>query len=725
MSGSMTLALRTAQSGLLSNQQALDAVANNIANVNSPGYSRKVVNMEQRVVSGAGAGVQVSDVVRKVNEGLLKSLRLEMSTLNAFDSRQPYYERIQELFGTPESNTSLSHVMAEFKNAAETLALNPNSTMEQSEVIRRAQAVADKLNFMSDTVQELRLQTDTDIKTATDRITVLTSTIHDLNNKLIANKAISADVTDLQDQRDLAIDELSGLIDVRYYHRSDGDVVVFTEGGRSLVDNASNGLTHLQASAVSSTTTYSEGDLNGIFLGSSSNSTNDITNEIRNGTLRGLLDMRDSVLTNIQSQLDEFASELRDVVNAVHNQGAPWPGLKSATGSRIFIDSADQTITYTGTEDTTVALMDSTGNQSAVTTIRTLLGGASGNIDQVASTLQTWLRNNGMNGATVAVNADGKFALNLNSTSFGLMFRDQTATTNGSTAQNASITFDANGADAGGTETVSGFSNFLGLNDMFVDDLADNIYETDILASGYTLAANTDLQFFTKTLGVGAGGLGTVNLTQGQTIDQIISAINTANIGVTATKVIDGSGSRMRITENQGNSMVISASNTFMTDTNLSVASVRTSTQIKVRDDLQLTPALVSTGALQWDATRGAAGEYLVGAGDDTVIQALSVSLSSTNQFTEAGGLTSLKVTFMSYATSIISYNSALSNTNETTLTYQQSLTDSLQAKSDNFRGVNLDEEMTNLMLFEQAYGAAARVVSTVQKMFDALENVI
>lgn len=69
MSGSLTLALRTAQSGLISNQQALDSVSNNIANVNSPGYSRKVVNMEQRVVAGAGAGVQVSSVVRKVDEG--------------------------------------------------------------------------------------------------------------------------------------------------------------------------------------------------------------------------------------------------------------------------------------------------------------------------------------------------------------------------------------------------------------------------------------------------------------------------------------------------------------------------------------------------------------------------------------------------------------------------------------------------------------------------------
>jgi len=55
----------------------------------------------------------------------------------------------------------------------------------------------------------------------------------------------------------------------------------------------------------------------------------------------------------------------------------------------------------------------------------------------------------------------------------------------------------------------------------------------------------------------------------------------------------------------------------------------------------------------------------------------------------------------------------------------QTALTESLQIKSDTIRGVNLDEEMSNLILFEQAYSAAARVISTIQKMFDALERIL
>ena len=106
-------------------------------------------------------------------------------------------------------------------------------------------------------------------------------------------------------------------------------------------------------------------------------------------------------------------------------------------------------------------------------------------------------------------------------------------------------------------------------------------------------------------------------------------------------------------------------------------------------------------------------------------MQALASRLSQVTQFNEAGGQAALNVNFVSFSTSIISYTASQTNTNTVDFEYQQSLTTSLQSKSDNFRGVNLDEEMTNLMLFHQAYGAAARIISTVQKMFDALENVI
>lgn len=725
MSGSLTLALRTAQSGLLSNQQALDSVANNIANVNSPGYSRKVVNMEQRVVAGSGAGVQVSDVVRKVDEGLLKSLRLEISTLNAYDARDPYYQRLQELFGKPEDNTSISHTLAEFNNAVETLAINPANTMEQSEVMRKGKDVADLLKRMSDTLQELRLQADQEVAATVSRVNELTSSINTLNNKLIANKAISADVTDLRDQRDQALDELSSLIDIRYYYRSDGDAVVFTEGGRTLVDNSAATLSHNQASALSPTSNHSEGDINGLYVGAAT-ADNDITTEIRNGKLKGLLDMRDSVITNLQNQIDELAGQVRNSVNQAHNAGAPFPGMQTMNGTRNFIDGANQSITFGGTTDTTIAIMDASGNQVAVTTVRTLIGGASTTINNMATQIQSWFQANGMPGASVALDTNGQLDISLNTTTYYIAFRDQAATANGSTAQDATIQFDANAATpAVYEETVSGFSNFFGLNDFFVDSLPDNIHDTKILSTSYTLPSDTSLTFYNAANSPAGAGMGTVALTAGQTLDQMITTINTANIGVTASKVPDGSGYRLRLSESNGSNMVVTANNTFAADTGLAVSDVRAAQQLTVRSDIASTPGNLSRGALQWNAAKGAAGEYTMSAADDTVVQALSAKLTQSVQFEESGGIAALNVSLISYSTSIISYNASQGNSNTVEFEYQQSLKDSLQTKSDNFRGVNLDEEMTQLMLFEQAYGAAARIVSTVQKMFDSLENVV
>ncbi|HOT82840.1 MAG TPA: flagellar basal body protein, partial [Candidatus Defluviicoccus seviourii] len=109
MLGDLFAALRTSQSGLIANQRALSTVAQNIANVNTPGYSRKEPTLEQRVVDGNGAGVDLTQLKRTVDEGLLKTIRLETASLQEASVRQDYLGRVQTLFGSPESDTSLAH----------------------------------------------------------------------------------------------------------------------------------------------------------------------------------------------------------------------------------------------------------------------------------------------------------------------------------------------------------------------------------------------------------------------------------------------------------------------------------------------------------------------------------------------------------------------------------------------------------------------------------------
>ena len=731
--GSITQALRSAQSGLLVNQQTLNVVANNIANVNSPGYSRKIVNTETRVVAGVGAGVQISEITRKVDEGLLKTIRIELAELNKFTVQDDFFARTQELFGAPGENSSLSHLVENFASALELLAVSPDKSLEQAEVVRRAQDVTFLLQDMSETIQELRLQADVAIADIVTEMNKIIANIDQLNDDIISNSSVGRDVTDLKDQRDQQIDRLSELVDIRFFFRGDGDVVVFTSGGRTLVDTLPPKITHSAASSVSATTTQDEGDFSGIFVGKIE-TRNDITNELRGGQLKGLVDLRDDILANMQSQLDEFAVEMRDVFNQIHNRGVSFPGAQSYVGTRIFVRPTEQTIKLDPTgssDDVTIALFDGTGDQTASTTLNTIMTGAglsargSGNdwtISATATQLQTWLRANGAANATAALSTTGKLDINLNTTAVNLSFRDETATANGSTLEDAVIAYDANG-DGVTDETVNGFSNFFGLNDFFIDNLAENIYDSNVLVSTFTASSST--LTFRDSTGTLTGS--PLAVAAGTSLKDLATLITNSVTDVTATVVSDGSGVRLRIAHDKGSSMTVTqaGADTFLTDINLHVADVRVAETLFVRADIAITPAKLSTGAVLWDANRGAAGEYFMSVGENSVINALAEAFSASNQFDTAGGLATVKTTFAEFSGKIVSENARLADTNADDINRQRSLTEALQFKSDSVRGVNLDEELSDLIVFEQAFSAAARVIAVIQRMFDALERVV
>ena len=722
MGAGLTQALRTARSGLLVNQQTLDVVANNIANVNSEGYSRKIVNTETRVLNGVPSGIQIAEIIRRVDEGLLKNIRIELAELNNLTVRDNFFASTQNLFGKPGENSSLSHLSENLTSALELLAVSPDKSLGQAEVVRRAQDVTFTLQNMSETIQELRQQADVAIADIVTEMNKIVASIDQLNEDIISNGSVGRDVTDLKDQRDQQIDKLSELVDIRSFVRGDGDVVVFTSGGRTLVDTLPPKITHSAASSVSASTTKNEGDFTGIFVGTIV-ARNDITSDLRGGQLKGLVDLRDEILANMQSQLDEFAAEMRDVFNQIHNRGVSFPGAQSYAGTRTFVRSAEQTITFNGTDDTTVVLFDASGNQTAQTTIRTLNSDvATISIANLATQLQTFLRANGAATATVAISTTNKLDINLNTPAVNLSFRDETATTNGSTLEDAVIAFDANG-DGTTDENVNGFSNFFGFNDFFVDNLVENIYESNVLVSTFT--ASSSALTFRDASGTLTGSPLTV--AAGTSLEDLATLITNSVTDVTATIVTDGSGVRLRISHDNGSSMTVTqaAGNTFLTDINLHLADVRVAGTLNVRADIASTPAKLSTGAVLWDADRGAAGEYFMSIGENSVIDSLAEAFSTSNQFDTAGGLATAKTTFAEFATKIVSENARLAATNESSIDRQRSLTESLQFKSDSARGVNLDEELSNLIIFEQAFAAAARVISVIQRMFETLERVI
>ena len=468
MSGDLTQALRTAHSGLFTSQQALDAVARNVANVNTPGYSRKIVNLEQRTLAGAGAGVDFGVLSRRIDQGLLDSLRQETGGLHASNIRSDMLDRIQALFGTPESDSSLSHVLTDFQTALESLAAAPQDGLGQREVVRAGADAASLLRRYSNGIQDLRAEADQRIGKAVEEINGLLAEVADLNDKIVRNQAAAHSVADLQDARDQAVDRLSQLIDVRAVGRGNGAIVVFTAGGRTLVDGTAASLSHIPAVVADASVNYAEGDFDGIYVGDRT-AGNDMTGGIRSGELSGLIDMRDSVLPDLQSTLDTLAAKLRDTVNAVHNRGAAFPGLVSMSGSRVFTDPASQTITFDGTSDTALVLFDGNGNQVGRTMVRAELASGGFPASPTAADLVAAI-DGSLGGKLSAAIIDGKMTLSVTAPGLTLAIRDQATSDPRDGWQDAEIKFNADG-DAANTieETVFGFSSFFGLNDFFTD----------------------------------------------------------------------------------------------------------------------------------------------------------------------------------------------------------------------------------------------------------------
>ncbi len=748
--GDITQALRTAQSGLLVNQQALNTVSSNISNVNTPGYSRKIVNFENVAVAGVPAGVKISSVTRAVDEGLLKTIRNENGELNTLSGKQDALNRLQELFGAPGDNSSLSHMMESLAEAAELLAINPGKSMEPAEFVRRAQDVVRNFQSMSASIQDQRLQADQLVADVVLQINSATAKIDQLNDDIVSSNTVGRDVTDLRDQRDLELDKLSQLVDIRYFYRTDGDVVVFTSGGRTLVDTVPPVVSHTAAAAMDATSSHAQGQIGGIFVGEAT-AGNDITNEVREGLLKAKIELRDEILPNLQGQLDELAAKLRDTVNQIHNRGVSFPGAQSMTGTRQFIGSGVQTMTLGaagGSDDVKIILFDADGKQSSVSTLNTIMqtnsfknsdgavtisGSAQASmgpwtISEVAKHLDGWLKANASPTATATLNSENKLQINLNTTGSNLVFRDEGATANGSASKDATIRFDANG-DGINDETASGFSSFFGLNDFFVDNIVDNLFETNVVDSNYVAGASTLTFHDSTTIGTGVSlsGASSISVTAGTSLKDLAAQITNNVTNVSASVIPDGAGVRLRIIHEQGNSFTVTQANTdtFLTDVNLHSGDARIASSIGVREDIAAEPGKITTGMAQFDTNLGPSGEYLISVADDTVAQQLAAAFTTTTTFDRAGGLSSVNHTLVQYSAEILSNNANLSGVNQRSTDTQLTLSEALQFKSDSVRGVNLDEEMADLIVFEQAFSAAARVISVIQDMMETLERAV
>lgn len=349
---SLIVSLQAAVSALQVNQRALEVTSNNIANANTEGYTRKTLSQQTRTLDGQGAGVIAEDLTRHVDENLLKELRNQFSELGAIEIKDTFFKRMQALFGTLLNDSSIAAIVTEFGNTLQALAINPEGASQRLDVIGAALKLTQQMSQMGSQLQVLRGQADLQITEAVDLVNSQLVIIDELNRNIARNIALDRPAGELQDQRDVAISKIAEQMDITYFLRDNGEVVILTGDGRALFDRDPHFLKHDPIATMSAGITHADGRIPGILLDDV-----DITNEIRGGRIGGLIEIRDARLPDLAAELDHLAAMLRDELNALHNEGTAFPAPNNLTGTHFF--SVADTLVASGT--VRIAVVDTNG----------------------------------------------------------------------------------------------------------------------------------------------------------------------------------------------------------------------------------------------------------------------------------------------------------------------------------------------------------------------------
>lgn len=451
-----------AQSGLTAAQSALTATAANVSNADTDGYTRKTTTQTATAVNstGIGSSVNVSGISRDVDTFLTRQIVTATSASAKADTLSSYTTQIEAIYGGLDADgdgASLASLIDDAAAALTTAAASGSDSTDRQAAVEELAAMTSALSTASAEVQDLRSQADQEIGDTVEQANTAIQTIADLNDAISKAKASGTATADLEDQRDEALKSLAGMIDVSYSLDSDGRMQVYTGSGAALVTSRAHLLEFSTSSNISADTLYSEGALSGISVNG-----RDISDSISSGSLRALLDVRDSTLVDEQSRLDNLATSLIDTLNAIANSGTSYPPADELTSS--------------GTVSATDAL-SGTGSFTLVAT--------SG--DTVAASLTIDLSSvSSVQDLIDAINASGSFTAGI--TTDGKL-------TLASVDSSQGIAIDQGDSKVGSDN--EGLSAYLGLNDLLTgtgaDDIAVNqtISDNPALLQATTLASTT------------------------------------------------------------------------------------------------------------------------------------------------------------------------------------------------------------------------------------------
>lgn len=695
MSG-INMVLNTAKQAIASSQIGLNVTGHNISNVNTPSFSRQTAVFEirdpvQMSRFTMGTGVNVDTIVSSSSFLIEKRLMNQKSELAKYDEAASYMA-ILESFFNETAETNLSGQISAFWNSWHALSNMPTGYPERLAVYDAGSRLAEQFQWLSDNMRHLETDLVNEVQAGVSQINLIAEQIADINVDIISN-SINNNPNDQLDKRNALVHELAQIIDLQTYEQPNGSLTVATNTGHILVYGADTFKLEMRSGLV----TWVDSQGGGV----------DITDRIKGGKLGGWLEMRDEVIPKYRQELDVLAKETIWSVNLQHSRGvgldffsSALTGANATDASQMFhtLDFGDR-IDYSGefkmwVENTNVF------PPTAPVAVSVDMGVSDAVVDNWAG----------------AVGPPGAFKYKMTVTTGGDV---------GPAGDDPVISwekFHPDGSTTGltGTVTVSDVNTLVGNVDGLTFDISSGtLYEGNAFWLNTDAAGTPSVQLpeqwhWTLSSFAGAFNAASDAVAGGGVGSGYVQATVTADNRLTFTP---GAGYRFAFSDAQTQDAGVAAAlgfNTFFTGGGAA--------NIAVNSVLNDTDHIAA-------ATINGAGEY--GAGDNSnaiaiaEIQYQSLSLAQwtfDRRSADRSGITYNTLEgFYQGMIGTMGIKSAAINRNTE---FNRVMVEKIKEQRDAISGVNLDEEMINLMKFQHAFAVASKLLTTADEMMQTLLSV-
>ena len=683
--------LEIGKKSLFANQTAIEVVGNNISNANTPGYSRQAVRLEDGnyisyVPGQLGTGVNAAEVIRYFDE-FIEAQYLEKSSEEQRWER--LYENLQnvEMVLNEANSSGVNDALSAFWADWQTLAANPEDTSARSALLGHASNLERAIQAVQQDLQGLQDGADDVITAEVNEVNTLLSGIAELNAQItVVEETGKNNANGLRDERAQLIRELADKVDIRVIDNGLGSLTITTMAGHTLVDGTNHFRLAFEAPQVVADIT---GDFSGQLLFEGSSSYEYLVQVVSGGAL-GTAEFRVSV-----------------------DGGATW--LKDEAGNSTF--TADE---YSGRvllPDGRLNLYFETGSGS-----NTLTAGDTFQVLPKKSLFwyETSVSKVNVTPQILANGQDSERRLTGGGLAGLFQFRDSAigGYLEKLDAFAESLVWEVNRIhsqgtslmrfeEAAGTFQVIDQSASLGTGAglLFGDKLAQGNLVMSVFDSGTgRLLQSQPLDFDA------AAGVQNFDPTT-HSLEDVRDAVNRSYGSALTAEIIDG---RLQIKAADGYDFAFGADSTGL------LAGLGLNTFFEGSNARSLAVNSVVRGNISFINTGHVNGAGEMNEGDNTTAAAIA-ALQSRAVATRTLSEGTTRQALGDYYSTIVAKAGSDTQSAKFNFEYQEALANDLRSRQESVSGVNLDEEMTNLIKFQHAYTAAAKLITTAESMLQVL----